>query len=193
MKTLIKKTWVKILLIIIMLALLVTVTVIVTKKDTPVKKQTDDAMINKAIPPMNAKTLFDEKNITNADLPQEPYLVNIWASWCFSCSQEHELLLQLQQQGTKIVGITYKDDATKAKEYLEREGSPYLFNIQDSEGLIGRSLAVKGTPTTYTVDSQGVIRQQITGLITDSVWQERIKPCLSALKNNSQKQAKACQ
>lgn len=143
-----------------------------------------DTLVNKAVPNFTLPNLDNSKQLTNADLPKKPYLLNVWATWCIACSKEHPILVKLQQQGEIIVGINYKDDAEYATKYLNEEGNPYLFNLQDEEGNFGVELGIIGAPETYVVDRQGIIRQHIKGEITQEKWQKRIKPCLSALKND---------
>ncbi|MBS9780534.1 MAG: DsbE family thiol:disulfide interchange protein [Moraxellaceae bacterium] len=143
-----------------------------------------DTLVNKAVPSFTLPNLDNSKQLTNADLPKKPYLLNVWATWCIACSKEHPILIKLQKQGETIVGINYKDDAEYASKYLQEDGNPYLVNLQDEEGNFGVELGVTGAPETYVVDSQGIIRQHITGEITQEKWQNRIEPCLSALKND---------
>ncbi len=121
--------------------------------------------------------------ITNADLPKEPYLLNVWATWCIACSREHPLLLKLQQQGVNIVGVSYKDDKEYTIKYLKEEGNPYSILIEDEEGNLGVDLGLTGAPESFVIDPKGVIRQHITGEINQDRWKNRIQPCLLALKN----------
>ena len=84
-------------------------------KDTQVVTNT---AVDKTLPTMNLPALdLDEaigqatRMVTNADLPKQPFLLNVWASWCATCRVEHPFLLQLANAGVPIVGINYKDDA----------------------------------------------------------------------------------
>lgn len=104
-------------------------------------------------------------------LPQEPVLVNVWATWCPTCKAEHEFLNTLAAQGIKIVGINYKDDDFKARQWLQLYGNPYLYNISDPDGMLGLELGVYGAPETFLVDSKGIIRAKHIGDLNPKVWE----------------------
>lgn len=114
-------------------------------------------------------------------LPAEPVLVNVWATWCPTCKAEHEFLNTLAEQGIKIVGINYKDDDFKARQWLQLYGNPYLFNISDPDGMLGLELGVYGAPETFLVDSQGIIRAKHVGDLNSRVW-ERLAPQFEAMQ-----------
>ncbi len=99
-------------------------------------------------------------------------LVNVWASWCGVCRQEHAYLKQLQQQGIAIVGLNYRDQRLSALNYLEQLGNPYLNVIFDPEGKLALDLGVIGTPETYLVTKSGKILYKHSGLFDDRVWQK---------------------
>ncbi len=140
---------------------------------------------NHSVPEFALPSLINHKvKILSSHLPKEPYLLNIWATWCIACSREHPLLLKLQQQGVNIVGVNYKDDNKYAKEYLKTEGNPYSMVIEDEEGDLGIELGLTGAPETYVVDNKGIIRQHITGEITEEKWKNRMQPCLQLLQGN---------
>lgn len=115
------------------------------------------------------------------ELPHEPILVNVWATWCPTCKAEHEFLNTLAAQGIKIVGINYKDDDFKAKQWLQAYGNPYMFNIADPNGQLGLELGVYGAPETFLVDSQGIIRGKHVGDLNTRVW-EQLKPQFEAMQ-----------
>lgn len=128
-------------------------------------------LIDKPFPTFILNTV--ESGESTNHLPDEPILVNIWATWCPTCKAEHEFLNQLQrEQGIKIVGINYKDDLVKAKRWLNAYGNPYMFNISDPDGQLGLELGVYGAPETFLVDSKGVIRGKHVGDLNTKVWQK---------------------
>lgn len=114
-------------------------------------------------------------------LPAEPLLVNVWATWCPTCKAEHEFLNILAAQGIKIVGINYKDDDFKARQWLQLYGNPYLFNISDPDGMLGLELGVYGAPETFLVDSKGIIRAKHVGDLNTRVW-EKLAPQFEAMQ-----------
>ncbi|MDK2777915.1 MAG: DsbE family thiol:disulfide interchange protein [Pseudomonadota bacterium] len=127
-------------------------------------------LIGKAFPQFILNTV--ESGESTNHLPQEPVLVNVWATWCPTCKAEHQFLNKLAAEGISIVGINYKDDTFKAKQWLKAYGNPYLFNISDPDGQLGLELGVYGAPETFLVDSQGIIRAKHVGDLNADVWQK---------------------
>ncbi len=126
-------------------------------------------LIGKPFPQFILNTV--ESGEETRTLPAEPVLVNVWATWCPTCKAEHEFLNTLAAQGIKIVGINYKDDDFKARQWLQLYGNPYLFNISDPDGMLGLELGVYGAPETFLVDSQGIIRAKHVGDLNPKVWE----------------------
>ena len=136
-------------------------------------------LIGKPFPQFILNTVESGESLNH--LPQEAVLVNVLATWCPTCKAEHEFLNALAQQGVKIVGINYKDDDFKARQWLKAYGNPYLFNIADPDGQLGLELGVYGAPETFLVDSQGIIRGKHVGDLNARVW-EKLQPQFEALK-----------
>ncbi len=107
-----------------------------------------------------------------------PLLINVWATWCPSCYEEHPYLLQLAQQGVTLIGVNYKDDPAAARKYLAERGSPYRTVILDIDGRLGMDLGVYGAPETFVVDAQGHIRHRIAGVLTPENFAKEIAPFL---------------
>ncbi|GAB2199048.1 DsbE family thiol:disulfide interchange protein [Sessilibacter sp. MAH4] len=140
------------------------------------------ALIDKPVPNFSLANLENpESNITQNDLKGKPYLLNVWATWCVACRQEHPYLVELAEQGVNIYGMNYKDDTEEAKRWLARLGNPYSMNIVDDEGRLGLDLGVFGAPETYVVDSEGFIRYKHIGVVTKDIWQSKIAPIYSSL------------
>ncbi len=99
-------------------------------------------------------------------------LVNVWASWCGVCRQEHSYFQQLQQQGIAVVGLNYRDQHFNAVNYLEQLGNPYIDVIFDPEGKLSLDLGVIGTPETYLVSGDGDIIYKYSGLFDEHIWQK---------------------
>lgn len=136
------------------------------------------ALAGQPLPEFRLPTL-DGGEIAHTDL-RGPLLLNVWATWCPACYQEHPYLLQLAQQGVPIVGINYKDDADAARRFLVERGSPYRTVIVDADGRLGLDLGVYGAPETFVVDAQGVIRDRIAGILTPQLFAQKIAPLLSS-------------
>ena len=145
--------------------------------------------LERPVPTFELPLLSDTSRImTNDHLPDQPFLMNIWGSWCPTCIIEHPFLMQLEERGVNLVGVNYKDDIGNALGYLNRGGDPFSMSIQDLSGQFALDLGLTGAPETFVVDGEGIIRQHIVGEINESNWQSRITPCLMLLneadKNN---------
>ncbi|GGC07089.1 thiol:disulfide interchange protein [Marinobacterium zhoushanense] len=131
------------------------------------------ARLNQPFPQFQLASLTEpERMMTEADLKGRPALVNVWATWCPTCKEEHTFLNQLAQQGVTIYGINYKDEPLKAREWLKRYLDPYAEVVLDQEGSLGIDLGVYGAPETYVIDAQGVIRYRHVGAVDATVWKQ---------------------
>ncbi len=138
--------------------------------------------LERPVPTFELPLLSDTSRVmTNDNLPEQPYLMNIWGSWCPTCIVEHPFLMELEQRGVTLVGVNYKDEIGNALGYLNRGGDPFSMSIQDLSGQFALDLGLTGAPETFIVDGDGVIRQHIVGEINEENWQARINPCLEVL------------
>lgn len=144
-------------------------------------------LIDKPIPEFNLPTLFDaEEETTHDDLIGRVSLVNVWATWCAACIDEHELLLNLaNSEDIMIYGLNYKDDANAAKKWLEEHGNPYQQVAFDEKGKIAIDWGVYGTPETFIIDKKGVIRHKHIGPITAEIWEKQLNPIVQQLRNET--------
>jgi len=111
------------------------------------------------------------------------WLLNIWASWCAPCREEHPLLVQLaRSQAVPIVGLNYKDDPRSAQEWLLKLGNPYQANVVDRDGRASIDYGVYGVPETFIVDQAGIIRHKHIGPLTSEVWQKDLLPLIRKLQ-----------
>ncbi|MDV2860188.1 DsbE family thiol:disulfide interchange protein [Psychrobacter sp. CAM01] len=144
--------------------------------------------LERPVPPFELPLLSDTSRImTNDNLPDQPFLLNVWGSWCPTCIIEHPFLMQLEERGVNLVGVNYKDDIGDALSYLNRGGDPFSMSIQDLSGQFALDLGLTGAPETFVVDGEGVIRQHIIGEVNESNWQNRITPCLMVLNDANDK------
>ena len=179
-----KETTMKKILLFIPLAILMAVVAFLTvpllNKDA--LSPTEDWQ-DKPIPEFVGKNLLDpHARLTNNSLPQEPYILNVWASWCTWCIKEFPILLKLKAQGVPIVGLTYSDQPTDAREALGRWGNPFALVIDDYErGFLIQTLKVSSAPSSYLVDKHGVVRYQQKGYNPD--FEKDFLPRLEALRN----------
>ena len=142
--------------------------------------------LERPVPAFELPLLSDTSRImTNDNLPDKPFLMNIWGSWCPTCIIEHPFLMKLEERGVNLVGVNYKDEIGDAFGYLNRGGDPFSMSIQDLSGQFALDLGLTGAPETFIVDGEGIIRQHIIGEINESNWQSRIAPCLMVLNEAS--------
>jgi cytochrome c biogenesis protein CcmG/thiol:disulfide interchange protein DsbE len=136
-------------------------------------RELPSALIDRPIPNFDLPSLTEpQRQLSVADLKGEVALVNVWATWCPTCKEEHSFLNQLAQQGIVIYGINYKDEPVKATSWLQRYLNPYREVILDKEGRLGLDLGVYGAPETYVIDAQGTIRYRHVGAVDAKVWKQ---------------------
>ncbi len=130
------------------------------------------ALLNKPFPDFKLTELSTHKMLSKANIVGKPVLINVWATWCPSCREEHQQLLTIaKQHKIDLIGLNYKDDRTLAVQWLQQLGNPYQFVIYDEKGMLGLDLGVYGAPETYLLDAQGIIRHRHVGVITEQDWQ----------------------
>lgn len=140
-------------------------------------------LVGKPAPEFQAPGLQDSASgVALSDLKGEVALINIWASWCATCRQEHPYLMALSRQGVPIYGIDYKDERAKAIAWLEEFGNAYQAVGFDPDGKVGMDWGVYGVPETYVIDRQGVIRHKQTGAITAQSLREELQPLIAKLR-----------
>lgn len=124
-----------------------------------------------------------QKAFSPADMKGQVWLLNVWAPWCVSCLQEHELLMTLANSRTAppIVGLNWKDMNRDAERLLARTGNPYVAVPDDLSGRVGIDWGVTGTPETYLIDRSGIVRLKHVGPIDPVIWQNKFVPKLKEL------------
>jgi cytochrome c biogenesis protein CcmG/thiol:disulfide interchange protein DsbE len=123
------------------------------------------------------------KTLSRDDLKGQVSLVNVWASWCTSCREEHPVLVQLAKQNIfPIYGLNYKDERDNALAWLQRLGDPYTASAFDPEGKTGIDWGVYGVPETFVVDRDGIIRHKQTGPITPEILVMILLPLIRQLQ-----------
>ena len=140
------------------------------------------ALVGSALPDFSLAELSSGELLTRSDVLGQWFLLNVWATWCPSCHFEHPFLIQLAEEGVKIVSVDYKDDADKAKRWLQEKGNPYVATLFDPEGRFGLDLGVTGAPETYLVDAQGVVRLRYQGALDQQIWDARFAPAIAELQ-----------
>lgn len=140
-------------------------------------------LINKAAPAFQLAQLKDPaRKFSAADMRGKVWLLNVWASWCVTCRDEHPLLLQYARSGAlPIYGLNYKDKREDALAWLGELGDPYVLSVSDMDGRVGIDYGVYGAPETYLIDRDGIIRFKQVGPVTPDIWQGTILPLANQL------------
>src|SRR6056300_1353416 len=129
-------------------------------------KELPSALIGQPLPSFQLKELASDTPVTNSAILGAPALINVWATWCYSCRVEHPYLLDLARSGIKIIGLNYKDQADPARQWLEALG--------DTAGTLGLDLGVYGAPETYVLDATGDIQYRHVGVVDETVWVQNL-------------------
>jgi len=142
------------------------------------------ALIGQAAPAFTLAQLQDPRlTLTAADMKGQVWLLNIWASWCAPCRDEHPLLVRLaREEAVAIVGLNYKDDPRAAQEWLLHLGDPYRVSIVDRDGLAAIDYGVDAVPATIVIDQAGIVRLKHVGPLTQALWTRDVQPLLSRLR-----------
>ncbi len=146
-------------------------------------REVPSPLINKPAPAFQAAVLArPQARIQRDDMLGKVWLLNVWASWCGACRDEHPLLVDFARQ-TKvpIYGLNYKDQRADGLAWLQRFGNPYAESLFDPDGRIGIDYGVYGVPETFVIDRQGVIRYKHIGPISPAALRDKIEPLLRKL------------
>jgi cytochrome c biogenesis protein CcmG/thiol:disulfide interchange protein DsbE len=143
-------------------------------------------LINKVAPAFEVPQLADSgKTFSPASMKGQVWVLNVWASWCVACREEHPVLVELaKSQQAPVIGLDYKDKREDAMAMLANQGNPYLLSAFDANGRVGIDYGVYGVPETYIIDKAGVIRFKHIGPLTMNILNQKIYPVLSELKKS---------
>jgi cytochrome c biogenesis protein CcmG, thiol:disulfide interchange protein DsbE len=120
---------------------------------------------------------------TPAQMKGQVWLLNVWASWCAPCREEHPLLVAAsREQRVPMIGLNYKDDPRNAEDWLRKLGNPYQGVAVDRDGRVGIDYGVYGVPETFVIDRQGIVRMKHIGPMTHEAWTRDVLPLIQKLK-----------
>lgn len=147
-------------------------------------REVPSPLINKPAPAFDLAQLHDpDKRFSRDEMLGKVWLLNVWASWCVSCRQEHPLLVELSRAGlVDIYGLNYKDQREDAKRWLSQLGDPYILSAYDHDGRIGIDYGVYGVPETYVINKQGIISHKVIGPVTPEELRSCVLPLVELLK-----------
>ncbi len=143
-------------------------------------------LIGKSVPEFSLPTLKGTNTFTDKEFLGKVSLLNVWATWCYACRQEHPVLNDLA--GRKIVpiyGLNYKDTLVEANQYLKDHGNPFVANAFDESGRVGIEWGVYGAPETFLIDKKGIIRHKHIGPLTYDDVEKTILPMVRQLQDET--------
>ncbi|MEO8836494.1 MAG: DsbE family thiol:disulfide interchange protein, partial [Caldimonas sp.] len=140
-------------------------------------------LIGKPAPKFSLARLDDANKIVKLDdLRGKAFILNVWASWCVACREEHPVLVEFaKKRMVPIYGLNYKDTRVDAKAWLAGFGNPYDASFFDEDGRVGIDFGVYGVPETFVIDGNGIIRMKHIGPLTPEVLSDKIEPLLKKL------------
>jgi cytochrome c biogenesis protein CcmG/thiol:disulfide interchange protein DsbE len=161
-------------------------------------------LIDKAAPAFSLPTLEGEAPFGPDHLKGKVWLLNVWATWCVACREEHPVLVAFSQKNdVPIVGLSYKEIQPQDEQggklaadaklklarersllWLQRHGNPYRTTVMDLDGRVGIHYGVYGVPETYVIDQQGIIRYKRVGVVTPQLLAEKILPLIRSLEKS---------
>lgn len=136
-------------------------------------------LIGKTIPTFELPAVSANRTaFSSKELEGKVSIINVWASDCVTCLQEHELLKQIAKEGIPIYGISLRDELPAAQRYLQLHGDPYIKSGLDTNGRVSIEWGIIATPETFVIDKKGIIRYKHSGLITLDDWNNTIGPMI---------------
>lgn len=160
-------------------------------------------LIGQPAPAFSLPTLSSDQPFGPEQMRGQVWLLNVWATWCVACREEHPVLVAFAQKNKlPIVGLSYKeiqpqDEAAKfdtarklevararSALWLQRHGNPYVTSVMDLDGRVGIQYGVYGVPETYVIDKQGVIRYKRVGVVTPELLADKIGPLVAELNKS---------
>ena len=134
-----------------------------------------ETLFNKDLETFYAEDFFSEAQVSSDEIfvDNKFYVLNIWASWCLPCKNEHKFLMQLSKnKSLKLIGLNYKDKRKNAKNFIEKLGNPYSTILIDKNGIISIGIGAYGIPETYIIDRNRKIIKKIIGPLSDKLLKE---------------------
>jgi cytochrome c biogenesis protein CcmG, thiol:disulfide interchange protein DsbE len=147
-------------------------------------REVPSPLIGKPAPAFTLAQLHEpSQTLSSSDLKGKVWLLNVWASWCVSCREEHPLLMQLAASKLlPVYGLDYKDKPDAGRAWLAQNGDPYTASIVDRDGRVGIDYGVYGVPETFLIDKAGVVRYKQIGPLTAEALQQKILPLARELE-----------
>jgi len=139
-------------------------------------------LIEKPAPQFELPSLTDSsKTVSNATFAGKPAILNVWATWCVGCRQEHGFLMELSESGAiSVYGLNWRDNNTEAQRFLAQLGDPYIDSAYDEDGRVGIDWGVYGAPETFLIGPDGTVLEKHLGPLNWAIWNEKFGPYLQS-------------
>lgn len=141
-------------------------------------------LIGKPAPAFRLPVLHEPgRLVTSDDLRGEPYLLNVWGSWCPGCREEHAVISEFAKtRRVRVVGYNWKDEHADALRWLEQFGNPYWLVLVDYDGHAAIDWGIYGAPETFLVDADGVVAWKHVGPMRPETLHTQLMPRIDALE-----------
>ncbi|MGY0557086.1 DsbE family thiol:disulfide interchange protein [Lysobacter sp. A421] len=142
------------------------------------------ALIGKPAPTFELPVLHEPgRLVSSEELSGEPYLMNVWGSWCPECRVEHPILTRFSEtKQVRVIGYNLKDEHADALRWLEQYGNPYWLVLTDYTGEKAIDWGIYGAPETFLVDGEGIVRWKHVGAVSEEIIQDEIVPLLARIE-----------
>lgn len=149
-------------------------------------REVPSPLIDRPVPAFRLAQLAQpDLGFSHKDMLGQVWLLNVWASWCVSCREEHPLLVELSRtRVVPVIGLNYKDKPPEARAWLRQFGDPYVLSATDLDGRVGIDFGVYGVPETFVIDRAGVIRYKQIGPLTPESLEKKILPLVRQLQKS---------
>lgn len=156
----------------------------VALKRAPEKDLLPSALIDKPAPAFELPDLLKPgEMVRSTDFKGRWLIVNFWATWCPPCYQEHPVLVDIAREGkVGILGVNYKDEDDKARQWLAELGNPYVAIAVDRMASAAIDYGVYKAPESFLVNPEGVIVHKVVGVITPQIWRDKLLPMIEGRK-----------
>ena len=164
------------------LALLLAAGVWLARK--PDREALPSPLIDRPAPQFALPVLHEpQRTVTLAELGGQPFVLNVWGSWCPECRVEHPVLTRFaESKRVRVVGYNLKDEPAEALRWLDQFGNPYWLVVTDYDGRAAIDWGIYGAPETFLVDGNGVIRWKHVGPMNDATIADELVPALERIE-----------
>jgi cytochrome c biogenesis protein CcmG, thiol:disulfide interchange protein DsbE len=144
---------------------------------SPDKSTLTSVLLGKPAPEFSLPLLGEPgTQVKSTAFAGHPWVLNVWATWCVACREEHEALLAIARQSqVPLVGLDWRDEDAAAGRWLAQLGNPYTVVAVDREGRTAIDFGVYGAPETFFIDATGHVQYRHVGAMTAEVWQREFE------------------